>query len=196
MKSWILALGALAVVESGCSPVVLDPLEENEATPLGPILFGTPMPANSVLAFRGGDVNWNDNCNLALMKGKFWSDPDSRVLFFSGDTQQCSDPVLAARCGVMTFWQTILAIPPELDVPGVIDLQDPRVRMYNVMSNPEDSPTCGGGGMVGGVLSVEHSSTLEIIDDGLISLTVKVRGVVSIQGNALDGDYHAHICGS
>jgi len=190
MKSWMMVLGALAVVGSGCSPIELDPLEKTE-DPGAPIVLGT-----NVIAIRGGDVNWNDNFAMAPQSGKFWSSPDARVLFFSGDAQECSDPVLAGRCSGAPFWQTILAIPPELDLPGVIDLQDPRVLLYSVMTVADGSPNCGGGGMVVPLSSVPLAGTLEIISDGPTSLTVKVRNVASINGVALDGDYTAEICGS
>jgi hypothetical protein len=187
MKNWIVALGALAMVGSGCSPVVLEPLEGTQ----DPI---ATVSGSTVLAIRGGAANWQDNFELAPGKGAPWSDPDSLVLFFSSDPQVCSDPVLANRCvGAPPFWQTVIAIPPELNHPGLIDLHDPRINGYSVLSAFDDAFACSGGGARGSILS----GTLELIGDGSTSLSVKIEGSGKLFAPTedLDGDYTCQLCG-
>jgi hypothetical protein len=145
-----------------------------------------------LLAIRGGDAVWNDKGSYAS-SGEPWKDPDSLVLFFSSDIQECSDPVLAHRCvGSSPFWQTVVAIPPELARPGLIDLRDHRIIGYSHVSVIDGSLDCGGGEGFGPILS----GTLEIISSGPSSLSVKLRdGVKNVGGAVIDGDYTAQLCG-
>jgi hypothetical protein len=195
MNRWIIALGALSMVGSGCSPVVLEPLNGAQG-PITPVVSGTTTGGGSsgslVLAMRGGDVNWQDNFALAATKGPIWTDPETLVLFFSGDDQECANPVLAGRCtGAAPFWQAIIAIPPELDRDAPIDLHDPRINAYSVVTDMDGSLTCGGGGGFGPILS----GTVVITGRGTPSPSLSLHGVKRIGGD-LDGEYTAQLCGS
>ena len=196
MKNWILALAALTVVGSGCSPIVLEPLESHES--LTPIDDEGAAASSSLLAIRAGDAVWTYKGSDFLdgkpwTFGKPWSDPDSLVLFFSSDIQECSDPLLAPRCtSPAPFWQTVVVIPPELARPGLLELRDPRVIGYSRVTFFDGSIDCGGGAGLGPILS----GTLEIISSGPSSLSVKLRdGVKNVDGTVLDGDYTAQLCG-
>jgi hypothetical protein len=193
MKNWILALGALSVV-SGCSPIVLEPLKGTQSAETPVVPGPTPTDGHTILAIRGGDVLWNEKDDFGLAHDVFWSDPDSLVLFFSSDFQQCNDPVLARRClGAAPFWQAIVAIPPELARPGLIDLQDPRIRGYTSLSAMDGTPACGGGGGLGPL----STGTLEILESGPAGLALKLSGGAPGFGNVmLDGEYTAQICGT
>lgn len=204
MKNWILALGALSVV-SGCSPIVLEPLSGTQAAET-PVVPGAPMVGgdggNIVLALRAADVNWQSG-GSALPYLPAW-EPDSLVLFFSTDAQQCGQPLLGQRClGSGPFWQEVLVIPPVLAHPGLIDLTDSRISEYSTATLPAESVTCSGGGYSG----PGRRGTLELIGDGSPMLTAKLTNVRSIMSNAivdgvdqgvisLDGVYTGQLCGT
>lgn len=196
MKNWILALGALSVVGSGCSPVVLEPLQGTQS-PESPAVPATTSGGGAggptLLAMRGGDVIWNANSSFSPENTEPWSNPDSLVLFFSIDPQECSAPVLARRCtGAAPFWQLVIAIPPELDHPGSIDLQDYRINVYWAASLPDGTMACGNGEYLGPLFA----GTLEIISDGSTSLSVKLSDGVNVNGTVIDGDYTGQLCGA
>jgi len=162
---------------------VLEPLKGTQAaeTPSG----------STVLAFRGGDVNWQDNCPLSV-PNELWTDPDTLVLFFSSDAQECSNPVLAGRCvGATPFWQTIIAIPPELDRNGPIDLHDLRINAYSMPRDMDGTLDCGGGGRFGPILN----GTLTLTGAGSPSLSVKLDGVTRLGSQIPDGMYTPRVCG-
>jgi hypothetical protein len=204
MKNWILALGALSVV-SGCSPIVLEPLSGTQAAET-PVVPGTPTVGgdggNIVLAQRASDVNWQTG------EG-FWPSlppwqPDSLVLFFSTDAQQCAQPLLGQRClGSGQFWQEVIIVPPVLAHPGLIDLTDSRISEFSTATLPDGSATCGGGGYSG----PGRSGTLELIGDGASTLSAKLTDVESIMSHSivdgvdqglisLDGVYTGQLCGA
>lgn len=204
MKNWILALGALSLMGSACNPIVLDPLTDapREDTPVVPQMNGG-HGAHPVLAMRGGDVNWQENYISSPKVGPPWSDPDSLVLFFGSEAQECSNPVLAENCSSdhQTFWQLVLGIPPELARPGLIDLTDQRISAYRTMSNYYGAPEC----LASGEEGPSEWGTLELISDGTTALKAKLLGVpmggvvvngVLLGGGNLDGEYIGQICGA
>ncbi|MEP7125631.1 MAG: hypothetical protein ABJE95_32170 [Byssovorax sp.] len=203
MKSWIMALGALTLAGTACNPVVLEPLKGAQSTGTGSTAAAGGGPGEVVmLAARAGDIAWSSD-GLFGMNAP-WSNPDSLVLLFSSDPQQCSGPVLTPRCsGVGTFWQAVVAIPPELAHPGMISVADPRINVYAAESFPDGSPTCGGGAFEGPILS----GTIELVSNGSSALSVKLSGGVQVLGAStangvvqppivLDGEYTAEICGA
>jgi hypothetical protein len=203
MKNWILALGALSLAGTACDPIVLEPLKGTQNAVAPVVSGGGAASGSKLLAIRGGDVNWQNNNAFVPWKDETWSDPDTLVLFFSADLQQCGNPVLPDRClGAGPFWQAIFAIPPALARPGLIDLQDPRITVASSTSFPDGTLQCGGGGFLGPGMS----GTFELSGDGSTSLSVKVMDV-QVFGNSvvngvdqgpieLDGDYLAEICGT
>jgi hypothetical protein len=196
MNRWIIALGVLSMVGSGCSPVVLEPINGAPAAET-PVVSGSSSgggaSGNVVLAIRGGDVNWQDNFDLPPSTGKIWTDPDTLVLFFSSDPQECANPVLAGRCtGATPFWQTIIAIPPELARNGPIDLHDPRISGYSVLTISDGSLTCGRGGGAGPLFA----GTLTLTGAGSPSLSVTLEGVNTVGSVPLDGVYTPQVCGA
>lgn len=205
MKNWILALGALSVVGSACNPVVLDPLK---ATP-GAVIPGDTTTSGGgnggrvVLAMRSGDINWQDPDDFHP-DGVPWSNPDSLVLFFGTDAQECSNPVLVHRClGSGPFWQEVFILPPELAHPGLINLIDPRIAQYSNAFWPNGTTMCGSKGYWG----KGRSGTLELISDGLTTLSAKLAGVEGVGSGAvidgvdqgplfIDGTYTGDLCGA
>jgi hypothetical protein len=198
MKNWILALGALSLAGAACNPIVLEPLKGTQTTDPGPA-------PKSMLAMRAGDVNWDLNKSPIGPGGSPpWTDPDSLVLFFSTDSQECSDPVLARRCvGAGPFWQAVIAIPSNLAHPGLISLQDPRITVYAAISFIDGAVECSGGGHQG----PSFSGTLELISDGSSTLSVKLTDGVQAFGEStvngvhkgpliLDGEYTGMLCGA
>ena len=181
---------------------MLDPLNDTQS----PATLAEPIPLSHgvVLAMRGGDVNWQENFALSPMGGKPWSDPDSLVLFFSLDAQECSNPVLAGHCSTdAPFWQLVLGIPPELARPGLIDLSDQRITEYTSITEFTGAMPCSSSGDEG----TSQWGNLELINDGS-ALSAKLRdfpkfgpgegpkvGQISYPQN-IDGDYTAQTCGT
>ena len=211
MKSLMMVLGALALVAGGCSPILLEPVEgtEEPSPPSG--------PGSHVLAIRGGDVNWVNKFyqvpDIPPDPAPFWTDPDSLVLFFSNDIQECSDPMLAKRCtGPEPERQTMIAIPSKIIRPGLIDLQDPGIVHFATDSyhlgprsyfswNPGDKqPWCGHSQAFGGG---GPDGTLEILSHDSTSVSLRLHGA-KYGGSWLggdrftydieDGDYTALLC--
>jgi hypothetical protein len=186
MKSWILTLGAIAMVGSACNPVVLEPLKGTQAveeTPSG----------STVLAIRGSDVDWQSIDPFPGPNGPSVTDPDTLVLFFSSDPQVCGDSTLAARCtGATPFWQMIIAIPPQLVRNGPIDLYDVHITTIfgaTDMDGTLDCPQVGhlGPGLVG---------TLTLTGVGTAALSAQLEGVTLLTRHFIpDGVYIPRICG-
>jgi hypothetical protein len=205
MKSWILTVGALAMVGGACNAVTLEPLEgaPSAEDPVAPGAPSAVQGAHPVLAMRAGDVNWEEMKIPSTLLVRPWSDPDTLVLFFSSDAQECSTPVLAARCNDEgRFWQFVIGIPPELARPGLIDLAQPRINQYMLTANNSDAPSC----MVSGRAGPGQWGTVELIGDGSTTLSVKLRDVPVEMGATVDGvnmgpydfngDYAGEICGA
>lgn len=172
MNRWITAIGAIAMVGGGCAPIVLEPLGDAGAN-------ASPAAPNA-LAMRGQDVS----------PSFIQSSPDALVLAFSSAPQQCGDSRVSATCDKATIWQLILSIPPELDRPGMIDLQDRRIGFDWAVAEHPESCAFGAGQESG------YMGTLEITSLDPASVTVKLRGFAPITDLAFDGDYVAHRCGA
>ncbi len=199
MKRWLTALGALAMTNIGCTNIVLDPVDPG-TTDAG----ATP----TALAIRAGE--WvppaPDFSPLWLNPLHGPLDPDALILFFDNRAlETCAAPVDPAPTSMppcdppVVFDQILLAIPPELDRPGLIDLSDLRI----LATENEWSPCIGGTGEG----NRGFRGTLEIVSSDATSVSVKLRvaqpgsgpkgGLVSVGGWVdLSGDYTALRCGS
>jgi hypothetical protein len=208
MKKWILALGALTILGSACNPVVLDPLQGT----LVPDPPGGGASGSTVLAMRGGDASWQPNVLSpgvgspvlggvswpndfpgSAPAGVSWLDPDTLVLFFSSDAQECSNPLLLGRCvGATPFWQILLAIPPELYRDGPINLADVRINGWASFGDLTGTLHCGSPGTTGPVML----GTLTLTGAGSSSLSITLDGVQTTIGEEIpDGVYTPLSCG-
>ncbi|WP_438004457.1 hypothetical protein WME89_37575 [Sorangium sp. So ce321] len=222
MKRWITAIGTVAMMNGGCDPIVLVPVEpqpvEAEEEP--------PPPSPNALAMRAGDWPLPPVASPASFT-EFTSylfhpkpslghpppHPDSLVLVFSESVQECSQPVLRPSTELPAdpdadthdFWQVILVIPPELNRPGLIDLRDDRIGTYLGFWN---SPYAGGIGSSGGsgewtsviigttIVPGKREKTLEIVSSDASSVSVKLDwGDPPFDGGNINGDYTATYCG-
>ncbi|WP_437623151.1 hypothetical protein [Sorangium sp. So ce1151] len=190
MKRFLMAIGAMAIASTGCEEVVFEPVF-GETFPSAPVTPPSPSdpesepeedpPTPGALAIRAGDAP-PDSPYRTL------EDPDTLILFFDSDVQECFPMEIKATCENAPTWQLILTIPSELAVPGLIDLSDQRIFFTESLS--EATPSCGFGGRGGPGLG----GTLEIVTSDETSLFVKLRGA-SMKGQA-DGDYTVQRCGA
>ncbi|KYF71121.1 hypothetical protein [Sorangium cellulosum] len=184
MKSFLMAIGVMAIVSTGCEEIVFIPVlgGEHPSDPDSPPPPDDDPPVPSAIAMRAGDLPPDFN----FRKGE---DPDTFILVFNSDVQECPPTVIEPTCDNAPIWQLILALPPELDTPGLIDLSDDRIRFQEALS--ENANGCGlfGGEGFGG-----YRGTLEIISTDETSLFVKLRDT-GMEGRA-SGDYTVQRCGA
>ncbi|XXX77548.1 hypothetical protein WMF30_02070 [Sorangium sp. So ce134] len=193
MKRFIVSLGMLAIASAGCDEIVFvpeldwtdpsDPGSTPPDTPPNPEDADPPVPG--AVAVRAGDVPPDFGFGM-------WDDPDTTLLIFDSDAQECVPTVIQATCDNAPIWQLILSIPPEIDLgtPGLIDLTDKRISFREALS--EDRSGCAFGGGVGALSG--YRGTLEIVSSDETSLLVKLRGAgMNGQGN---GDYTVERCGA
>lgn len=186
MKSWILTVGAMAMAGSACNRVVLEPLKGTQA-----VAAETPS-GSTVLAIRGSDVDWQ-GLTFPGANGWTWTDPDTLVLFFSSDAQVCGEDALAPRCvGATPFWQMIIAIPPQLDRDGPIDLNDDHISTLFEATDMDGTLDCGGVGTYGPVLL----GTLTLTGAGTAAVSAQLDGVTAVTRHIPDGVYTPQICGA
>lgn len=184
MKSFVMAIGVLAIVSVGCEEIVFIPVLDGEhpSDPDSPPPPDDDPPVPSAIAIRAGELPPDFN---------FWTpeDPDTLLLVFNSDVQECPPTVIEATCDNAPIWQLILALPPELDTPGLIDLSDDRIRFYETLSENANGCLFGfGRGFLG------YRGTLEIISTDETSLFVKLRGAG--MGDQASGDYTVQRCGA
>ncbi|WP_433935363.1 hypothetical protein AB3662_11660 [Sorangium cellulosum] len=213
MKRWITAMGAATMMNGGCDPIVLVPVEPQSAEE------EPPPPSPNALAMRAGD--WP---LPPVVSPTFFTEfssylldppphPDALVLAFSESVQECSQPVLRPSTELpadpgadpRSFWQVILVIPPELNQPGVIDLRDDRIGMYHGFWKPPyagsigDSPGSGAWEVWSTGTTLESGKwekTLEIVSSDASSVSVKLDwGEPPYDIGEIDGDYTARYCG-
>ncbi|WP_437756397.1 hypothetical protein [Sorangium sp. So ce1389] len=185
MKRFLMAIGAMAIASTGCEEIVFEPVfgETSPSTPVTPPSPSDPEedpPTPGALALRAGDAPPDSDYRTL-------EDPDTLILFFDSDVQECFPTAIKATCENAPMWQLILIIPSELAVPGLIDLSDRRIFFSESLS--EATPSCAFGGGRG----TGTRGTLEIVTSDETSLFVKLRGA-GMKGQ--DGDYTVQRCGA
>ncbi|WP_437876819.1 hypothetical protein [Sorangium sp. So ce513] len=176
----------IAIASTGCDEIVFEPVFD-WSSPSDPVTPPSPSepeedvepPTPSAIAMRAGDLPPDFEFHM-------WDDPDSLILIFNSDVHECPPTLVEATCDNAPTWQLILAIPPDLAVPGIIDLSDRRIFFSESLS--EATPGCafGGGGGTG------YKGTLEIVTSDETSLFVKLRGAG--MKNQVNGDYTVERC--
>ncbi|WP_438026680.1 hypothetical protein [Sorangium sp. So ce233] len=189
MKPMILALGVIAIASTGCDEIVFEPVFDG-TFPSNPVTPPSPSepeeedddpPTPSALAMRAGDAPPDSDYRMI-------EDPDTLLLFFNSDVQECPPTVIKATCENAPIWQLILTIPSELAVPGLIDLAEQRIFSNESLS--EATPSC----VLGSRGGIGFGGTLEIVSTDETSLFVKLRGA-GMRGQA-SGDYTVQRCGA
>ncbi|WP_437958420.1 hypothetical protein WME76_01345 [Sorangium sp. So ce119] len=183
MKRFLMVLGVIAIASTGCDEIVftsgLD--GEHPSDPDSPPPVDDDPPVPSALAMRAGDLP-------PEFEFQMWEDPDSLILFFNSDVQECPPTVIEATCENAPLWQLILTIPPDLAVTGLIELSDQRILFSESLS--EATPSCAFGSGRG----TGTRGTLEIVTSDETSLFVKLRGA-GMKDQA-SGDYTVQRCGA
>ncbi|WP_437485576.1 hypothetical protein WME75_01230 [Sorangium sp. So ce1014] len=192
MKRFIMALGMLAIASAGCDEIVFvpevdwtDPPDPGPAPdPPPPPEEGDP-PVPGAVAMRAGDVPPDFGFGT-------WEDPETTLLIFDSDAQECIPTLIEARCDNAPIWQLILIIPSEIDMdmPGLIDLTDPRIGFRETLSENHSGCSFGRGAGFAGY----HAGTLEIVSSDEASLFVKLRGAG--MRDQVNGDYTVERCGA
>ena len=152
--------------------------------------MAAPMHA---VALKGSDIPHPPDRWTGAAAQHPWSNPDGLVLFFSSGDQQCASPAFPTTCDQPAFWQTALVIPAELNAPGLINLQDPRIGVYELtIEHDSVSNGCGRGLGSGngfwGTLNI-HSS----YDNNLV---ISLRNSGGEGHPPANGDYVVHRCGA
>ncbi|WP_434045071.1 MULTISPECIES: hypothetical protein [Sorangium] len=184
MKSFLMAIGVMAIVSAGCEEIVFVPVLDGEhpSDPDSPPPPDDDPPVPSAIAMRTGELPPDFNFST-------FEDPDTLLLVFNSDVQECPPTVIEATCDNAPIWQLILALPPELDTPGLIDLSDDRIHFYETLSDDANGCAFGSGrGFLG------YRGTLEIVSTDETSLFVKLRGA-GMRDQA-SGDYTVQRCGA
>jgi len=186
MKRWMMVLGAMAVMNSGCEEIVFNPIQNG----------GWDSPPDPVEPDDGEEVDDDDvddvddtDDGASSVHAIAQETPDGLVLYFSNAVEQCAQPVIDLKIGVNCdkagIWQFILTIPPELIKPGLINLNTIFFSKSTILAD------CGGGGGGG----IGHWGTLEIVSSDETSLFVKLRGAGD-QHWPVDGDHTVQRCGT
>ncbi|WP_437647582.1 hypothetical protein [Sorangium sp. So ce362] len=193
MKRFLMALGMLAIVSTGCDEIVFVPeVDWTDPSDPGPTPPDDPPPPEEgdppvpgAVAVRAGDVPPDLGFGM-------WEDPETTLLIFDSDAQECIPTVIKATCDNAPIWQLILYIPSEIDMdtPGLIDLTDPRIAFRETVSENHSGCSFGGGG---GAFT-GYRGTLEIVSSDETSLFVKLRGAG--MRNQVNGDYTVERCGA
>ncbi|WP_437708522.1 hypothetical protein WMF45_30400 [Sorangium sp. So ce448] len=183
MKRWMMVLGAMAVMNSGCEEIVFNPIQ-NGGWGSSP----APMVPDDGEEVDDEEVDVTDD-GASGVHAIAQETPDGLVLYFSNAVEQCAQPVIDLEIGVNCdkagIWQFILTIPPELNKPGLINLNTIFFSKSVILSD------CGGGSGVG----PGHQGTLEIVSSDETSLFVKVRGAGD-ENWPVDGDHTVQRCGT
>ncbi|AUX47487.1 hypothetical protein SOCE26_090080 [Sorangium cellulosum] len=186
MKRFLMALGLTAIVCTGCDEIVfeLSPsgVHPSDPDPAPPSSEDDDPPTPSAVAIRGGDVPPDFGFRM-------WEDPDSLVLIFDSDAQECPPTVIEATCDNAPRWQFMLALPPEFDAPGPVDLRDPRVSFHESLSEAVPDCAFGGGTGTGGGY---FRGTIEIVSSDETSLVVRAHDV-GLEGQ-VNGDFTVQRC--
>jgi hypothetical protein len=188
MKRSLLAVAAAAailVVGSGCDPVVFNSIEQDwsggAGSPPSAAVGGGATGERSALAMRGSDVPAG---SVFMVE----PDPESLVLIMASAPQECADALNPPACEDAPAWELILSIPPELNRPGAIDLEDPRIGFHNEIRLDKK---CGGGYGYGS----GYWGTLTILSLDETSVSFTLSGATATSDLSFDGDYVAARCG-
>jgi hypothetical protein len=129
-------------------------------------------------------------------------DPNSLVLYFSNVGQQCASPVVPPTCqpgpvgpsgqagAPVATQQLMLVIPPNLDAPGLIDMQADQIPFAESAASPTCNGSAGGGG------GVVFTGTLDILSSDPTGLSVVLSGTGAGTSNSksFDGTYTVLRC--
>jgi hypothetical protein len=112
---------------------------------------------------------------------------DALVLIVEDDAAVCSDPFEAQGCG--NHYRVSITIPPLLQRPGVIELDDPLVYSSFSATGPDEGGDCwfGGGSFMEGYIEITR-----IDAQGVDFMLVNTAG----WDFEADGPYHAARCNS
>jgi hypothetical protein len=160
----------------GCDPVIVDvtPDHQLQSGPSVAATGGGSTPSNA-LAWMNSD---------ALVPAS--DDPDALVLSLASFEQsQCGFVLPSNPDACVDEAQLVLTIPPELNRPALISLDDPRI----LFSSTRHFAECGGGGGFG----MSYGGTLEIVSSDASAVTVKLLGA---RDPAFDGEHVAARCGT
>jgi hypothetical protein len=188
-----LAIAALA--SSACSPVVLSGTNDGaDPEPSAPGASSSDGAQSTVLAMRYADYHApNETADQLAPEFSTWpADPDTLLLFISTTAQACDAPVIEAEqptggSSVAPYGQLMLAIPPELNHPGLIDLTDYRVMFYEATMDTDGGGQGTGGGFRG---------TLEIVSSDASGVSFTLDEPPSQGWRDLSGSYTAAFCGA
>lgn len=180
MKDWTMALGLMVTASSGCAQIVLDPMVDQE----------TQVAGSYALVMRVSEWQARDP-ESAAENVLLPEDPDAVAFFFSNYPQECEDPIIHppnSCSSTIGVWQHIIAIPPELNRPGVINLTDPRaITALSWWENPCFTSELDDLG--------RFSGTLEIVGGDATSVSVKLSSTPQhVFWEHVDGDYTATNC--
>jgi hypothetical protein len=172
----------------GCEPLIVD---------LTPDQQPVQIPSASS-ATGGGDGDGDgDGTTAFAWKGEDGAfpgldpiDPDALVLSLANVDQSCGflmpDPLTDGPCTPEMEWQLLLAIPPAVNRPGLIDLGDPRVQFASATRFAD---------CVGGATGTGHGTagTLELLASDETSVTFELHGA---EPGPTSGVFVAARCGA
>jgi hypothetical protein len=186
MKRFVVCLLAAAgPVLASCAPNISDSGQAAEQPPSdepSPPEAQPPLDPET-FAWKGSD---------GAFPGLDPIDPDALVLALANVDQSCGflmpDPLLGGGpCAPEDQWQLLLAIPPAVNRPGLIDLGDPRVQFASAARFADCS---------GGATGTGHGTagTLEILASDETSVTFQLEA--GFPEETLSGVFVAARCGA
>ena len=197
MKNKFLTFAAL-VVTAACTHTVIDENAGNNGSNLG---IGNnnevPVdpPATRAVAMLYSEIDWGfgsgssgsgSSGSSSSTGGGAGIDPNTLYVFIrNDDSATCTDPLRTVACNE---WEVTVAIPPSLQTPGTIQLDDPRLISVMSVSGPNDGANdCwfGGGSF--------FSGTIEIVSIDQNALRVVLANTDDYEFDA-DGTYDVPRC--
>jgi hypothetical protein len=118
-------------------------------------------------------------------------DPNTLYVEIGNFTPTCVGGDPAPVCTSSLTWQVSVAIPPALQVPGVLQLSDPNLLSFVSESGSQGGApgTCAGGG------GSFTQGTLEILSIDADAIVVILAGTSAVGSDFdADGQYTAPIC--
>ena len=112
-------------------------------------------------------------------------DPDTLYIFIRNDGASCGDPFAAQPCG--SNWGVTIAIPPHLQLPGVLPLSSADLISTFSATGPGSGDDCwfGGGSFIDGTLEITS------IDEGQVAVTLSGTSTFDFDAN---GSYTVPRC--
>ncbi|KYF76064.1 hypothetical protein BE11_03355 [Sorangium cellulosum] len=146
-----------------------------------------PATAGAIALFRSQFPEpSNDSGSSSAGSGGSGTAPNDLFILFGAPVSSCADPSGTTGCG---NWQLGIAIPPALQVPGIIDLSAPDVLFSSyVVSRPDrgDGECWWGEGSF-------RSGTMEIVSIDAAEVVVRLSGTDTEDLDA-NGEYTAARC--